>query len=377
MNYLERCHRELISRFPGQIEPLSVWKAAEAHRMYWKPSRVRTLLLAESHVFTTEEESKTEINLAGHTTENIPTNFIKLIYCLGYGEPLLLPAGNIIKNRGTPQFWKIFYSCIHRVEQNLAFAPVRVSGTKNRAELIHNKLNLLNDLKCNGVWLLDASLAALYINGNKPPAKMLQTCITVSWLYIKKLIEQENPDRIIVIGKGVGRALQAQLRQLHIEFYVTPQPQARLSSEEHLQNFQRYYDLTHDRSSQSPCSQARITNTAKKEAASKVPPGSISSRKPKRWTLNDEIHSHYTSAVNLSETPLEVELWFKTDRKAQKKRIGMCSLDLPKLLESSYIRYDPAGQVSTKVRVRIVHLKGEQFGLKINNSGPLMLLNLE
>src|SRR5689334_21098888 len=92
------------------LEPEGVGFAVERHRWAWKPKTVRVLLIAESHVFTSEDDFRLRITShrlpvgARHT----PADYVRLIYCLGYGESHLLtpfPSGN---NPGTPQFWNVF-----------------------------------------------------------------------------------------------------------------------------------------------------------------------------------------------------------------------------------------------------------------------------
>jgi hypothetical protein len=52
MDDLRDLHRALSERLDGPVEPIAVWQAAEALRMYWRPATVKTVLLAESHVYT-------------------------------------------------------------------------------------------------------------------------------------------------------------------------------------------------------------------------------------------------------------------------------------------------------------------------------------
>ena len=53
---LEQCHAILSGVIGPGMEPLGVIERAEAHRRFWRPERVRVVLLAESHVYTTSEE---------------------------------------------------------------------------------------------------------------------------------------------------------------------------------------------------------------------------------------------------------------------------------------------------------------------------------
>ena len=85
---------------------------------------------------------------------------------------------------------------------------------------------------------------ALYKSGAKakPSPDTMKRAITTSWhCYTSGIIAAAQPERVIVIGKGVARILQAELHKF--KPYAIPQPQARLTNEEHLSNFKIYYHL--------------------------------------------------------------------------------------------------------------------------------------
>jgi hypothetical protein len=49
---------------------------------------------------------------------------------------------------------------------------------------------------------------------------------------------------VICVGKGVAGVVENDLQSLFTGRYeVIPQPNARLSSKEHMKNFQRYYEI--------------------------------------------------------------------------------------------------------------------------------------
>lgn len=216
-----------------EFESLGVLETSEKLRFFWKPKKVKLMLLAESHVYTTEEENNVIQNVEQFKDifdyENYPKEFVKLIYCLGYGENEILETP-LDKNSGTPQFWKIFYNTLNEI-QNSDFSPILMGTTKNYKERISNKIKLLNEMKENGIWLIDASILALYGNGPKPKdyKKILEIC----WHnYINQLILKENPEAILVIGSQVHSNLKEHLITTGIPFDFVPQPQARLSKEE-------------------------------------------------------------------------------------------------------------------------------------------------
>src|SRR5689334_5087550 len=101
----------------GNSVPEAIETAVEVerHRWFWRPSKPRLLLVAESHVFASNDDRKVRIDQSkisefGKATANPPPrSFVRLVYCLGYGETQLLkgvPAH--FNNPGTPRYWDIF-----------------------------------------------------------------------------------------------------------------------------------------------------------------------------------------------------------------------------------------------------------------------------
>lgn len=94
-------------------EDYDVVSLVNDYRMYWRPKTVRVLLLAESHVYTTAQETIQYTLPPGIKPLNgLPDRFVRFVYCPAYGEDIL-PNGFNGSNSGTWQYWKIFYSCIH------------------------------------------------------------------------------------------------------------------------------------------------------------------------------------------------------------------------------------------------------------------------
>jgi len=90
--YWEQLRARLADRL-GQgwkLESASVLRAVAAHREYWRPEEVRVLLLAESHVLTHDHELEAQVRLDAYGHSDAPTEFVRLVYCLGYGERDLL-----------------------------------------------------------------------------------------------------------------------------------------------------------------------------------------------------------------------------------------------------------------------------------------------
>ena len=167
---------------------------------------------------------------------------MRLVYCLGYGEDELLGSGRLSsRNGGTPQFWKVFYSCLNPVTRNEDFAPVQVSRTP-LPERLFQKVRILEQLREQGVWLLDASIAALYIPGQrKPSINLIEAALTTSWdTYVGAALRTASPQAILVVGFSVARILRQRLNRLGIPWGAVPQPNARLSSQDHFAIYADY-----------------------------------------------------------------------------------------------------------------------------------------
>ena len=235
---LEATYNEIKDIFEN-IESFSSVELVEKYRKFFKPKDIKVILLAESHVFTTLEEMEIELPDID-TLKNYPKQYSKFVYCLAYGEKNLTKNSLHPKRNGTPQFWKIFYSCVNDIQSNDCFRPIQSSTHFD--ERIKNKIDILNKMKDLGIWLVDTSIVALYDNGKKP--KNMPEIIAKSWEgYTKNIILDAKPNHIIVIGKGVAQTIEKSLKQNNLRYTVIAQPNAHLSADEHLKNFQSYYKL--------------------------------------------------------------------------------------------------------------------------------------
>jgi hypothetical protein len=105
------------------------------------------------------------------------------VYSLGYGEDALLDQTiTSPRNLGTPQFWKIFQSCIAKPGITADYGSVQKTRTHDSMLRLRNKVLVLERLRESGVWLVDASLAALYLPGQeKPLARLRKEVLQTSW----------------------------------------------------------------------------------------------------------------------------------------------------------------------------------------------------
>ncbi len=230
---------EKIQNIFENIESFSSVELVEEYRQYWKPKKVKIILLAESHVFTNESDMGIELmNL--DLLPDYPRRYSKFVYCLAYGERTLTKSVNHPRRDGSPQFWKIFYSCVYNIKNNECFKPIQ-SSTSSK-ERIENKIKILQKMKELGIWLIDTSIVALYDNGKKPTN--ISDIIQISWEnYTKKVLQNANPEHVIVIGKGVAKSIEYSLKKTKLKYTVIAQPNAHLSSDEHLKNYRSYYKL--------------------------------------------------------------------------------------------------------------------------------------
>ena len=235
--------KRLIPR-PNLVDSLEVIKTVEMYRQFWKPKQVKVILLAESHVYTTQEEYKIKLDrtwlqrLIGSGSLNYPENFVRFVYCLGYGENSLLHKW-LKSNQGTWQFWKIFSYCVEINESNVSKTSNPYFGSR-----LLSKVKILKLMMDRGIWLLDTSIVGLYKSGIKSYPELLNRIILTSWRdYVQKIVEESNPKHVIVVGKAVELAVKYDLKRLKIDYTPIEAPQARLSSEQQQANYEKYREV--------------------------------------------------------------------------------------------------------------------------------------
>jgi hypothetical protein len=246
---LVQAHARLAALLGDDIEPVEVFERAEEHRAYWRPDDTRVVLLAESHVYTRPEELRHSLRAQLDLPARLPRGFVRLVYALGYGENELLdlPISHP-RNSGTPQYWKIFQSCLRSIDSGADFGTVQVLRTPSSVLRLRNKLLVLDELRRRGIWLVDASIAALYLPGEaKPSPRLREAVLRASWdAYARSAVERAEPAAILCIGVGVARALRSRLDSLAIPWGAVHQPQAHLSSEEHSRIHAAYFAVCAD-----------------------------------------------------------------------------------------------------------------------------------
>jgi len=243
MKLLNETYGAIRDILGDEIEPFESVELVETYRRYLKPNKVKIVLLAESHVFTEDLDRQITIpeieELPGY-----PKQYAKFVYCLGYGERSFTKSALHPNRDGTPQFWKIFYSCNNPISPSQDFSPI-LSKTPPQKRL-RNKINLLKELKTKGIWLIDTSIVALYKNGKK--LQHMFQALEKSWkLYTLNVVKSASPEHVICIGKGVAGVVENDLKKYFLNKYsVVAQPNAFLSSEEHMANYMHYSEICYN-----------------------------------------------------------------------------------------------------------------------------------
>jgi hypothetical protein len=171
------------------------------------------------------------------------TSFAQFVYCLGYGEKdLVKPA--VQRNGGTPQFWKLFHDTVY--EPNTTLAPVMKTGERDGQKRVQNKSDSLEKMRSAGIWLIDASVTALYpkdtLANRADIPKVLQMC----WeSHIGEVVYGCAPSAILIVGKGVEAAIGDRVCQdIGRDKVITiNQPNAHMSEEVILRERRRCFDL--------------------------------------------------------------------------------------------------------------------------------------
>ena len=135
----------------------------------------------------------------------LPEGFVRLVYCLAYGESELLvspPRG--FHNPGTRNYWDIFGRVTDRLPQppdgdGLAFT-----------QRLKWRIGTLRKMYQRGIWLLDASVHAIYLgNGYRLPMELKNKLHGQWWEgYGRHVVESCPGAKRWVIGRTVFNALE-------------------------------------------------------------------------------------------------------------------------------------------------------------------------
>ena len=257
--------RQLLGK--DDCESYQSVEIANSYYEYWKPVKPKVILIAESHVSTPVSYSVDgpvfDTNLLGSKIDGYrdgPVNFCALVYCLSYGEPdSFLEASNPMptkrskakndnqetspsgipqdQNKGTYQFWNLFSACESSAEDDPTKygKDILKSSSLSPTQRIKRKLDILNEMKSRGIWLLDTSIIGWYISqptsydiakrskkvtklpNPRPHPKLKKPCLQISWEgHVKHVVREVATEKdcelklVIPIGKDVESALGKQ-----------------------------------------------------------------------------------------------------------------------------------------------------------------------
>ncbi|KAL3791789.1 hypothetical protein ACHAW5_009422 [Stephanodiscus triporus] len=251
INLLCSAHSAVESLLPkGDCEDWEVVAMAWRYYNHWRPRETKVLLLAESHAFTPKERAYGPGLDKGMLQDTYfgPRGFVSLVYCLSYGENESL-SGNVIDktNKGTSQFWTLFAACARGVEHVADTTAKKAVCSRFASDLLKGgglsveerlkaKLEVLEDLRSRGIWLLDASIFGWYMSQpqeysrssssgevhrkqkNRPPKELKIPSLVLSWeLFTKHLIREVSDEGHLKLLIPIGMEVEAALTRERME----------------------------------------------------------------------------------------------------------------------------------------------------------------
>jgi hypothetical protein len=242
---LLRAHAALHRLLPSQdCETCHAVMVVAHYYEFWKPAKVKVILLAESHIFTDEYDSRSfqvSTNILRPCDYNGPREYASVHLCLGYGEAdaVIGVDGDATAPRaavkGTPAYWLLLAACSSHPNNYRAGAAQLLHnkrpGPLGLRERLLYKLQILQDLKDRGIWLVDACFLGWYIPQEsdyyitwssklvhvvtqpRPPKNLYKPTFVLAWeLYTKHVLRQAAVDGkslqlVIPIGKNMESAV--------------------------------------------------------------------------------------------------------------------------------------------------------------------------
>ena len=203
-NLLFRAHRAQQGLLPSEdCDSWEVVKMARSYYDYWRPAKgnIRAILLAESHAKTeTDQMTSTTLNTALCPHYQGPKHYVKLVHCVGYGEPKCVSSSEECssgtatnqKDSGTSQFWTLLAAASRGTEYlpdnvrsgNQGKHPFAIDvlkmGGLDVKDRLKAKLSILKTLQDRGIWLIDVSVIGWVSSKSAPlclPRISLVSCI--------------------------------------------------------------------------------------------------------------------------------------------------------------------------------------------------------
>jgi hypothetical protein len=196
--------RAWFDRLGVQGESDEYLTAIEAWRAAWRPATVKALLVAESHVAQAPGDAGVRVRVpASATGARLPTTYVRLVYCLGYGEDSICSPTPRTRNIGTKDFWDLF-------ERIATTGPRHADEPLPRVALVR-KVAILERLADRGIWLEDASPVGIYKPGAGALTKDRNILNAIERQgyesYVWPGVADDAPGQVWAIGRTVARAL--------------------------------------------------------------------------------------------------------------------------------------------------------------------------
>jgi hypothetical protein len=196
--------REWFDRLGVAGESNDYLAGVEGWRAAWRPREIKALLVAESHVAQLDGDDRVSVrtDAALNVQRALPGVYVRLIYCLGYGNDAVCYPRAPANNDGTRDFWEIF--------ERVATTGKRHAGQPLPLDQTQRQVAILERLADRGIWLEDASPIGLYLPGAGCLADSSTDDVIAQegWSgYVWPKFAADPPKHIWVIGRTVRRAL--------------------------------------------------------------------------------------------------------------------------------------------------------------------------
>lgn len=168
-------------------ESVDVALAAETYRYFWKPKPVKTILLLprESQTCSPDLGHKVKsswLKLGEHTS---PNAFIRTPYCLGFGEPEIVPSLENPTEERNSTIWPALADLVQR----------NYSSSLDLLPRIEHKARILHELHRLGIWITHPSLF-----GGHADRPLLEQW----WNGPGQFLKTEAPDALLIaFGRGL------------------------------------------------------------------------------------------------------------------------------------------------------------------------------
>jgi hypothetical protein len=136
----------------------------------------------------------------------LPDPYVRLIYCLAYGQTGLCDPKPIVKGPGTPGFWQIFGQLALGQNSN---------PDKSQDGKLRWRVEVLERLMARGIWLEDASPMGVYIPSSGQKIRVTDDDDVLRQIlregyeqHVWPGVAAKKPAAVWVIGKGVFGMLE-------------------------------------------------------------------------------------------------------------------------------------------------------------------------